>query len=141
MAAIALVPTRDREAVGMMLAGLDGAAQRRLQLAYARLVCRHPRKCGAQQCPERHRVVGNGVLGEIADTKPSGSDEASPVGLVDAGEDAHERRLSSAVSPDDPDLLAVPEHAGDALEHAARTVVPPDVREPQPFHTPALRHG
>ena len=65
----------------------------------------------------------------------AGAHDRAAVGLVEPGEQPHERRLPGAVRADQADPLAVADDAGDAREDLLRAVMPLQSGEPNELHS------
>ncbi len=89
---------------------------------------------GQQSAQGRVGALARG-LREIAQARIAGPHEVAAIGLVDAGEDAHERRFPGPIRADQADALAVAQRTGNAAEDLPCSVVPLEIAKPQPLHT------
>ncbi len=80
------------------------AVQRRPHLPLGGVAARH---CFIERGAQRRGAAFRCVLREITEPALAGTHDRAAVGLVDAGQDAHQRRLPGPVRPDEPDAVAL----------------------------------
>jgi tRNA(Ile2) C34 agmatinyltransferase TiaS len=97
----------------------------------------HVRERTLENLAQRRGAIAAHRLAQIAETALLRSRENAAIGLLEAREDAHERRLTRPVRSDETDLRAVPDDARDALEDRSRAVRALQRVEPDPFHMEA----